>query len=173
MSIQPNDYDGEIVSNDIRAINGKEYVLLMVKCVDEFEEQIIPVKMWLTPKAIGMARAGLKLCGFDVAKDDLVVLAEDKTYLAGRRVPVEVKDEGKYGLQGSVKLDRVGKKRLGQLTQALRSSDADDALPPPPPSDEGPDPWDVDEKKPETKPANNEFKKLAEEAKTLDEGVPF
>lgn len=155
MPIQPGDYDGEILTNDIRAINGKEYVLLMVKCSDAFDQQTIAVKIWLTPKAIGMARGALKLCGFDINKDDLAVLAEDKVRLAGRVVPVVVEDQGKYGLQGSVKLDRVGVKRLGQLTQALRTPGSDE------PSAE------IDK-------VNEQLQKLTEEAKTAtDEGIPF
>ena len=132
MPIQPGQYDGTIRTNDIRTINGKEYILLMVDVSDDYEQATIPVKIWLTEKAMRMARAALRKCQFDVDAEGLEMLTENGTYLAGRVIGVTVEDQGKYGLQGSVNLDKVAKGKLKTLTSRLRAAKGEDdaSLPP-------------------------------------------
>lgn len=147
MPLQPGVYEGVIYRNDVKTIGGKEYVELLVDVTDDFENYRVPTKIWLTDKAMNIARAALKKVGFDVAATDLDELATNNDYLAGRPVTITVDVHAKYGISGSVNLDKVSAKKLGELTRRIRNAEDDGAavVVPPEPAASSPMPDDVAE----------------------------
>lgn len=110
-------HEGTIQSHRSRILGGKEAISILCAVGDEQAEAII----FLTEKSLGMARAALKLCGFDIDKQDLLHLDMSPTLLAGRKVPLMV---GEYNGKTQVKIDinqRIDKATLGNLTKQLRS----------------------------------------------------
>jgi hypothetical protein len=108
-------------------IAGKEVVKLdgSVESGDETQ-----VTIWLTEKAMGIARVSLRLCGFDIDKNDLSVLDEEKYMLAGKHVQV-MTDEWNGHLRSQVVTNSApGKKRCKELTQMLRSAKRENGEPP-------------------------------------------
>lgn len=96
---------------------------LFVSMLFEHEGQNIPAKIFLTEKAMGMARRQLKRCGFDPDTTDVELLHTNQSLLAGNRVDIEVKDEGKYGLQASVMTSEpITKTAMKSATKALRAA---------------------------------------------------
>lgn len=177
-TLQPGVYEGVIQRNDVRQINGKEFVELLVEVEDNFERFTVPTRIWLTDKAMNMARAALKRCGFDVAREEIGDLANEHEYLQGRPVTIKVESHAKYGLQGSIDLDRVSAKKLGDLQRRLRSAD-DDGSPvvpaePPPVSTEPPDDVAAAYERENSVPLTPENRaELTEKAKADGSDIPF
>lgn len=122
----PGKYQATIEENDLRfAGTGTEFVFLRVS----IEGDSIPVQIWLSDKAMNMARAQLKLCGFEFGKDKLASLLEDPKYLAGRPIPVEIYEEeynGKTNLKARIVTASLTKKRVAELDKKFTSGSSDD-----------------------------------------------
>lgn len=114
------DYKASIISHGLATTpGGSEYIAIRLGV----EGEEIVAKIWLTEKSYGMARRQLKMCGFDIDAMDLSELHANKELLAGNVVPIEVKDEGKYGLQANIATATpVSKDRMGAITARLRSA---------------------------------------------------
>lgn len=123
-------YEGIITDNDVRQRNGKDYVHVGVEVDDGYgktENHI--VKVWLTTdKAVKMARKTLKVCGFDIDQQDLAILGEDRKFLAGISVPIEISDNPPYGKQANIAISEdkpVEKGKASSLTHRLRAAKAE------------------------------------------------
>lgn len=108
---------GTVVNNSVRSINGKTVFSLIVTIAGEEWEVLI----WASPAALGMARAGLLRCGFDVDREDVSVLRENGRHLAGRSVPIVFESyrgklQARIDLQGPPSAEEIGR-----LTAALRA----------------------------------------------------
>jgi len=95
--------------------------------------------IFLTEKAMNMARRSLKVCGFDIDTHDLEELDANPTLLAGNIVPLMV-DEWNGKMQVKIELDsRADKGVLMSATAKLRAAkkkSADLGDEPPPIGDE-------------------------------------
>lgn len=103
------------------------------------DEQAFVGTIWLSPKAMGMARSQLKALGFDCDLHDLDELESDVS-LVGREVEVELKEET-YKNRTELRIARFGGQApkptpdaLAKATAALRAAkkyhaDADDQPP--------------------------------------------
>lgn len=123
-------YEGVITDNDVRARNGKDYIHIGVEVDDGYgKKESHIVKVWLTTdKAKQMARKSLKMCGFDIDNNDIELLQDDRKFLAGNSVPIEISENPPYGKQANIALgdDKpVEKPRLTSLTHSLRSLKSD------------------------------------------------
>jgi len=100
-------------------INGKEVVKLDGPTEEGDETQCM---IWLTEKAMGIARAQLRLCGFDIDKQNLSVLQDEPFLLAGKTVPI-ITEDFKGNLRSTIMLNSApGKKRCHELTTMLRAA---------------------------------------------------
>jgi len=120
--ITEGDYTATIQENDLRAtVGGTNFVHLMVEVE---EEGRIAIQIWLTENASNMARAQLKVCGFDVDGESLEVLLDNKTHLKGKEIPISVElDEykGKETLKARVRtMGKVAKKQIKVLDKLLQ-----------------------------------------------------
>ena len=77
-------YEAEIIENSVRDFGTKSAVVLYVRNDDGADGEVL---IFLSEKAMGMARASLKRCGFDIDTRDLEELANDRKVLAGLRIP--------------------------------------------------------------------------------------
>lgn len=115
----PGDHKATIVQNDIRAAgSGTEFVYVLL----DIEGEPIAAQIWLTKKAMNMARAQLRACGFDPASEPLARLKENRSHLAGRKVDVEVAPEeykGQVSLKARIKTSDVTKARIEELQAAM------------------------------------------------------
>lgn len=119
---EPGRYQGTIEENDIRSTGKTDYVFLRVNVEGQ---GVHPVQIWLTPKAMGMARAQLRQCGFEPDKDSLASLAEDNVLLRGRPVPIELYEDdygGRIQLKAKIVTNTVSKKKIGSLEAMLRDA---------------------------------------------------
>ena len=125
-------YTGTIEENDIRSAgSGTEFIYIRVEIEDGPERASMPIQIWLTEKAMGMARAQLRQCGFDVDKDPLASLSESNTLLQGRKVPVELYEEewkGRMQMKAKIVTAGVSKKRIGALEKMLRDKGGDEPV---------------------------------------------
>lgn len=139
-------YEGKITNHgtDIAA-SGLPFVFIDVEIPDpdapEFPAQG-RCKLFLgghdegkTATAIRMARAGLKLCGFDPDTEDLTVLDEDPMHLCGNTVKVSVSQKesnGKIYENYNILIARstMPPERAAELTTALRAAKSKDEAPP-------------------------------------------
>lgn len=116
----PGKYVATIEENDIRSAgSGTEFIYIRVS----IDGEGMPIQIWLTEKAMGMARAQLRQCGFDPDRDSLSKLAEDSGLLRGRQVPVEVYEEeykGHLNLKAKIQTGTVGKKRIAALDAMMK-----------------------------------------------------
>ena len=120
-----------IVSHTVRDFGEKEAVSIRVQ---HPIGATIEALIWLTPKAMGMARAALKKCGFDSDTHDVQELVDNPTLLEGEEVEIIVQDY-KGQRQASVNLRTApSKKRLSEITKSLRDAKKSDADAAPPPS---------------------------------------
>ena len=69
------------------------YVNLKFSVMDGDQEITNFLPIWISDKAIGMARKSLKLIGFDLEKESIYTLANGSTLLAGNEFEVEVFEE--------------------------------------------------------------------------------
>jgi hypothetical protein len=108
-----------IVSNGIEATqSGKEFIRLDF----EINGEPICAKIWLTDKAMGMARQQLRLLGLDPDTIDLNDLIDKPNMLTGVKADVMVEHDEQYGVQASLVMNRVDKTRAKSLTQRLRAA---------------------------------------------------
>ena len=122
-----------IVSHTVRDIGDKEAVVMRLQhpC-----GEMIDAYIWLSPKAMGMARAALKKCGFDPDTLDIDDLVEKPTLLEGNEVEIMVEDY-KGRRQASINLRTTPpENRLKALSKALRDAKKRDEEEPTPPADE-------------------------------------
>jgi len=127
MSVEIGDtFKAKIQSHSIREIGDKEAVIFVLESPGgDFGQAAV----WISEKAMGMARKQLRLAGFDVDKHELSILAEDRTFLAGNFVPIVV-DEYKEKPQWRIDMDNVPPKgKLSKLTAALRAAKQDGETP--------------------------------------------
>ena len=101
---------------------GKEVV--RIDCTTEAGDET-QVLVWLTEKAMGMARHQLRLCGHDIDKRGLEDLHAEPFLLAGHVVPILVEDY-KGNLRAQIQVNsEPTKKRMIELTQQLRACKKD------------------------------------------------
>ena len=100
--------------------------------VDVNGEIVEPI-IWITPKSLNMARATLKLIGFDVDREGLDILDEAPHHLRGLPCPVYVFEDdygGKLKKKAEIgktpKKKRMDKETLRGLTQGLRDAASDE-----------------------------------------------
>jgi hypothetical protein len=128
----PGFYKATIVSHSIGSTQNDTPFISFKANLDN-EEITFPI--WISNKAMGMARACLKRCGFDVDKYDLKILRADPTFLAGKEVTLEYRIDEQYGDGFQVALSRVTDESLDSLTRAMRNAkkkgqaDPDEDLP--------------------------------------------
>jgi hypothetical protein len=111
-------HKGRIVSHRTRMAGDKVAASIKVEVGREQGEALI----FLTEKAMPMARRALKVCGFDVDGMDLAMLDVQPTLLAGREVPLVCE---LYNGKSQLKIDldgRAEKSALAELTKKLREA---------------------------------------------------
>lgn len=110
---------GRIIGHSSCQLAGKDAIRIAVTI--EGEATPFNVIIFLTEKAMGMARASLKACGFDCDKQDLAEIDCTPPCLAGNSVPLMAEEyNGKLRL--SIDLNqKIQKPRMAALTQALRN----------------------------------------------------
>lgn len=114
-------YMATIESHRLRSIADK----LVVEIVASTEDGAVTPLVWLTEKAAGVARAQLRVCGFDVDKLDTWELQENPSLLAGNLIPVEI-EEYNNKIQARIPTsDAPGKKAVASMTAALRKAKRD------------------------------------------------
>lgn len=113
-------YQGVILKNTIRSIGDKEAVAIRIEIAEEDEHG--EALIFLSEKSMGMARAALRVCGFDPDKQDLQALFDDSGLLAGKPVPVEI-EEYKGRAQWRIPTSTApSKKRMGELSKLFKSA---------------------------------------------------
>lgn len=113
-----------IIEHTITTINGNEVVKITLQSIDSPET--LDALIWLTEKAMRMARIALRACGFDVDKEDLNYLALQPTRLAGRKVTIKTR-EYKGRVQAEIVLDAPPTdERMAELQKALRAAGESD-----------------------------------------------
>lgn len=151
MSIPVGDYVGRIVEHGTTERNGKPWIWFQIDLVlkrDEkgnpepfHTEELITCRQCLeggdeekTQTCLRMARATLKLCGFDPDARELSDLDANPRWLAGNEVPVRVSEResnGRFYTNYDIAVPRatVGGTRAKSLTQGLRSVKSKDEAP--------------------------------------------
>lgn len=121
--IEVGNYAGVIVSNAVKTSrNGTAFVEIMVRLNDD---DVMPLKIFLTSKTMDSARNDLKACGFNCDKEDLAILDVSAEHLKDNKVNVAVEENGKYGLQLRLSAPPITKDKMKALAQKLRSQTAD------------------------------------------------
>ena len=111
-------YIGRIVEHTMTVINNKVAIRVLFE-VDSCDDTIDAL-IWLTEKGFGMARASLKVCGFDVDKESLSLLEDNPTYLAGKTVPIVV-EEYNGRMRASIVLNaKPTKTQIEKIEKGLR-----------------------------------------------------
>jgi len=109
-----------ITSNTVTEIAGKDVVKLTCESTDHAADPI-DVIIWLTDKSMGIARAQLKLCGFDIDAEEFETLVAEPSKLKGTEIPILVEDWNGQ-LRASIMLNPTpSKKRLQELQTGLRA----------------------------------------------------
>lgn len=115
-------FTATIVENGVGSSNsGKMYISFLM----QIDQDQIDCKIWLTPKAMQMARKSLSVCGFDIDKRNLQELIDKPKLLAGKVVPVSISDNeynGNHSLQCNIELNSPAKDQLSQVQAALRAA---------------------------------------------------
>lgn len=112
-------YEVEILENGVRSLGGKPAVALVVADERGDEGEVL---IFVTPKSANMARAQLKVCGFDVDHYPIEVLADDRELLKGHRIPVVAE---MYNGRVSIKVNMQGpppKAVMEDATAMLRAA---------------------------------------------------
>lgn len=116
----------EIASTSLAVLGDKPAIRVVVRFADGEETDVV---VWLTEKAIGIARQQLKKCGFDPDMEDLQILDDDPTRLAGNKIDIIVEEfNGKLRAQIPLKTT-PSKKEVTRLQGLLRSIKKDDPAP--------------------------------------------
>lgn len=111
-------HKGKIVSHRTQEMNDK--VIVIVSCVVQSGEAA-DARIYITEKSYGMARRALKMCGFDIDKQNLSELDIKPDLLAGNYVPLIVSE---YNGKTTVGIDldsRASAAKLDDLTKKLRA----------------------------------------------------
>lgn len=117
--------NAEIISTKLKCTQkGTDYVAISVMVGDEQGE----ISVWLTHRSMGMARAQLAICGFDIEKHGLEALENQPELLRGTVIPVDVDDETYNGkttrkIQIAMK-DKPDPVRIAKLTDEMRKAKA-------------------------------------------------
>ncbi len=112
-------YRAEIVTHMIVKAGTKDAVRLLCR-TDEDEN--VEVMIWLSDKAMGMARQGLKMCGFSVDTTEFEALNEDPPMLAGNAVTLMAEEfNGKVNAKILLQ-ETPSKSRLLELQAGLRAA---------------------------------------------------
>lgn len=133
MAIEAGKQTVVIQSNELVELAGKDAVKLSCETVGN-EPESIDVVIWITEKSAGIARAALKICGFNVDEEDFQVLADNSDRLKGKEISVLVEEWGDR-LRAQIVLNTTPtKKRIGEIQGLLRdvkkgSSSEGEALP--------------------------------------------
>jgi hypothetical protein len=111
---------GTIYSHKLREVAGKTVVDFDVET--DYGAQC-DVLVWITQKSLGIARAQLKVAGFDIDEHELSLIDESPAHCAGKKIPLVVESyNGKLRAQIDVHGAKPDKDSLSQLTLALRSA---------------------------------------------------
>ncbi|MFY9341200.1 MAG: hypothetical protein WAT39_01840 [Planctomycetota bacterium] len=114
----PGPHKGIILSHRTRTLGDKLAVSLTCEVGTEKVEAIV----FVTEKAMGMARRALKLCGFNVDEHDMSEIDDVPDLLAGNEIPL-VAEFYNGKLQWKVDIDsRADKATLADVTQKLRAA---------------------------------------------------
>lgn len=119
MALTMGVHEVEILTHGLEKLGDKPCIRF--SCVT-VEDDPVDFMVWLTDAAMNMARASLKMCGFDVDKFNITVLDTDPTMLRGKRVTVIVEDfNGR--LRANLKLNtKPNKKELLSIQGKLRAA---------------------------------------------------
>ena len=192
INLDLGDYVGTVVATQLVELGQNRTPALKVR-VDVEGEVVEPV-VWITPKALGMARQALKAIGFDIDGRNIEELDENPKALAGNPCPVRVVEDD-YGGKLRKKAEiitstaaRIAKPRMDAITRALRDAASDEtkaknaASPPPaapatPPAAAAPAPrrpaWG-DDAPPQTGPLTPEQRAaLRDDAFKGESDIPF
>jgi len=111
---------GVIVGNTIRTLGDKDAIAIKFEADGQTEEALI----FLTPKSMGIARAQLRVCGFN-PDEGLVELIKNPTRLAGRQIPIEV-EEYNNRLQFRIPTASApNASRIAELDKAIKAAKKD------------------------------------------------
>lgn len=132
-AIQTGRQEAEILKNWV-CIDPKGQMYINLKLSVDGGE--LYTRIYITVKSAGIARAALKKCGFQLNEDcnnlDDIDMNED--FLAGKKVQVEVTENGKYmNAQIVVERERAPKAAMeaakAMLRGAKKGDDADEDIP--------------------------------------------
>ncbi len=128
MALEIGRYDVRITRNEISTLADKDAVILSFETASGDTGRAV---IYLTPKSMGIARACLKIAGFDCDAGDLTELITKPELLAGRTLPVLVEEyNGKMRAQVALN-SAPGLPQVKKYQEALRNvkkagSDDDD-----------------------------------------------
>lgn len=124
MALEIGSYKVQITSNTVGTFGDKDAVVLNFETAAGDSGRVL---IYLTPKAMNIARASLKIAGFDVDSSDITELIDKPDLLQGNEIPVLVEEyNGKVRAQ-IVLNSRPEKAKLSRLTDALRKAKKRDA----------------------------------------------
>lgn len=120
-SLMPGLYEKvKILDHEFRVVGDKKTPLFEMRCLLPTGDEC-KVNVWMSRKALPMARRALKLCGFDPDQHELEDLQRNPRLLTGCVIPqvdVEIND---YGPVGSIPLrQKVDENLLAAMTKAIR-----------------------------------------------------
>jgi len=108
-----------ILRSSLRTVNDK--VVVALSCITDYEEPC-EVLIYLTERSMGIARAQLRTCGFDVDLYDLERLDDNPSPIATHVVPLFVEEFGGK-LRAQIEIPRKPPKGLvRQLQVGLRAA---------------------------------------------------
>jgi|SRR3990172_3183232 len=119
MALEVGRHKVEILENSLSTVNGKPVVRLLIQTQ---QEDFAEVLIWMTEKSMGIARASLKICGFDCDAEDLAVLDSDPTRLRGKMIEIFAEDR-----QGTIRAQIALNQKpdagtIASLTKQLRAA---------------------------------------------------
>lgn len=122
--LMPGLYENvRIVDHVFKVVGDKKTPLLELACEidDASGTHDVRVNIWMSRKALPMARRALKLCGFDPDVHDLGDLQRNSRLLAGCVIPQVDVEVNQYGPTGTIPLrQRVDEDLLAKMTEAIR-----------------------------------------------------
>lgn len=118
MTLPVGPHKGTIVSHRSKMLGDK--LAISIKC--DVQREFVEAVVFITDKAMGMARRALKVCGFDCDQHDLDLLDKKPTLLAGNQVPLLVE---LWNGKPQIKIDldsRAEALLLADATKKLRAA---------------------------------------------------
>lgn len=132
MALEIGRHEVRITSNSIGTFGDKDAVVLQFETASGDEGRVL---IFLTPKAMGIARASLKLAGFDCDTQSLTELLTNPELLTDKMIPVLVEDwngkmRAQIALRSAPEVKTVNRYQ-DMLRKAKKSDDAvaEDDLP--------------------------------------------